>query len=174
MTAQPGDSGQLAEDEVRDLDEGELDDDAAEDELTAQADETARTPAADVIVAEVVDVAPSLEPDGAAPATQQDGQPEPGLAAEAVQHSQQWHAIQAMFVDDPGGAVRLAAEAAETAVRAVVSALDREQTWMHKPDDVQGDAPDTEQLRTTLREFRAFSERMDRLAGQRAGAGLDR
>ncbi len=144
----PGD--ELADDDLDGLAEDRIDD----------ADDAGNP---DIIVAEVVDVAPSLEPDtGRLPASRPAGTPEDAPAGPAL--SEQWHEIQVMFVDDPGGAVRLAAQAAETAVRTVVTTLERQQASLPRPDAAGGTAPDTEQLRTALREFRSFSQRMAELA----------
>jgi hypothetical protein len=67
--------------------------------------------------------------------------------------SQEWHEIQASFVDDPRGAVQLAAEAADSALTALVTAL-RERHATLGPSATQ----DTEQLRAALQEYRRFCQ----------------
>jgi hypothetical protein len=67
--------------------------------------------------------------------------------------SQEWREIQASFVDDPRGAVQLAAEAADAALTALVTSLrDRHATL--GPTAAQ----DTEQLRAALQEYRMFCQ----------------
>jgi hypothetical protein len=80
--------------------------------------------------------------------------------------SQHWHNIQATFVDDPSGAVRLAAEAADAAVSALIGTLKERQSALL---DVTGDtaaAQDTEQLRTALQDYRVFCQDIEEI-GQR-------
>ena len=85
----------------------------------------------------------SSEPAGSEPAGN-----EPGL-------SEQWHDIQAMFVDDPQGSVDRAAAAADDAVSALVETLRR-----RLQAGPAGDLGDTEQLRSTLRSYRDFCQRV--------------
>jgi len=92
----------------------------------------------------------------------------PGPAAtgpQAADLGQQWHDIQAMFVDDPRGSVQLAAAAAAAAVDALAETLRQ-----HQADDLSDPAldndpaphntarPDTEQLREALRGYRIFCQ----------------
>lgn len=90
--------------------------------------------------------------------------PDTGTMAPAVNSdgmSQQWHDIQAMFVDDPQASVERAAEAADTAVNALVESL-RERRAAIVPS-----APgDTEQLRAALRSYRVFCQAVDGFSGQ--------
>ncbi len=69
--------------------------------------------------------------------------------------SEQWHDIQAMFVDDPQGSVQRAAAAADDAVSALVESLRQRQAVLGPADPA-----DTEQLRSTLRSYRIFCQRV--------------
>jgi hypothetical protein len=69
--------------------------------------------------------------------------------------SEQWHDIQAMFVDDPQGSVERAAAAADDAVSALVESLRQ-----RLPAGSADDPGDTEQLRSTLRSYRIFCQRV--------------
>jgi hypothetical protein len=69
------------------------------------------------------------------------------------QLSPEWREIQATFVDDPRGAVQLAADAAEAALTALVTSL-RERHATLGPAASQ----DTEELRTALREYRRLCQ----------------
>ncbi len=74
--------------------------------------------------------------------------------------SQEWHDIQAMFVDDPRASVQLAVEAAEAAVSSLVESLRERQAGL-RPSASSAAAtspPDTEQLREALRQYRMFCE----------------
>ena len=84
--------------------------------------------------------------------------------------SEQWHDIQAMFVDDPQGSVQRAAAAADDAVSALVESLRQRQAVLGPADPA-----DTEQLRSTLRSYRIFCQRVADLDEQlpRVGA-MDR
>jgi hypothetical protein len=84
--------------------------------------------------------------------------------------SEQWHDIQAMFVDDPQGSVQRAAAAADDAVSALVESLRQRQAVLGPADPA-----DTEQLRSTLRSYRIFCQRVAVLDEQlpRVGA-IDR
>jgi hypothetical protein len=80
-------------------------------------------------------------------------------AAEPVQPyfseelNREWREIQASFVDDPRGAVQLAAEAADTALTALVTSLRERQSGLG-PTAGQ----DTEQLRAALQGYRKFCQ----------------
>jgi len=71
----------------------------------------------------------------------------------AADLGQQWHDIQAMFVDDPRGSVGRAAAAADAAVNALAETLRRQQASLVQPD---GDPAGTEELREALRGYRIF------------------
>lgn len=102
--------------------------------------------------------------DHAGPAVSPAFDEEPGKGA----LGQQWHDIQAMFVDDPSGSVQLAAEAADAAVSSLVAALHERQAGLGPAAGPVGDTdrPDTEQLRETLREYRVFCEAVRDLGRQ--------
>lgn len=71
--------------------------------------------------------------------------------SQAADLGQQWHDIQAMFVDDPRGSVELAAAAAEAAVSGLAETV-RQQAAVPQA------GADTEQLRGTLRSYRVFCQ----------------
>jgi hypothetical protein len=72
--------------------------------------------------------------------------------------SQQWHDIQAMFVDDPRGSVDLAAAAADAAVSALVQTLQQRQSALAPAGSTSADPGGTEQLREALRSYRIFCQ----------------
>ncbi|HTT52350.1 MAG TPA: hypothetical protein VMH35_13195 [Streptosporangiaceae bacterium] len=74
---------------------------------------------------------------------------------------QQWPGIQALFVDDPHGAVERAAAAAGEVAAALVARLEREQAELRT--SWRGDT-DTEGLRTALQRYRAFCGRLEGVA----------
>ena len=135
----------------------------------------------DVIVAEVIDEEP-VSRTGAKTAAEPLSGTEPSLpgvepsldgaaSGRAAEHgngalSQQWHDIQAMFVDDPRGSVQLAAQAADDAVGALVDSLHQRQSALEPAGSPAGAAgpsdterpSDTEQLREALRSYRVFCE----------------
>lgn len=84
--------------------------------------------------------------------------------------SEQWHDIQAMFVDDPPGSVQRAAQAADAAVAELSESLRQRQAAL-APAGTSDDAHSTEQLREALREYRVFCERLAALAEELAPAG---
>jgi hypothetical protein len=67
---------------------------------------------------------------------------------------QRWNQIQAAFVDDPRGSVTQAASMADEAIEAFVSAARERQAWL--ASSWQGPDAGTEELRTALRDYRAF------------------
>jgi plasmid stabilization system protein ParE len=71
--------------------------------------------------------------------------------SQAADLGQQWHDIQAMFVDDPRGSVERAAAAAEAAVSGLAEALRRQAALPEA-------GADTEQLRGALRSYRIFCQ----------------
>lgn len=77
----------------------------------------------------------------------------PGAPFSAEQLSQEWREIQASFVDDPRGAVQMAAEAAESAMTTLMTSLRERQATLGPVA-----AQDTEQLRAALREYRKFCQ----------------
>ncbi len=97
-----------------------------------------------------------------------------GMATESVAGgglSDQWHDIQAMFVDDPQRSVERAAQETEAAVSALVESLRRRQAALVSSGS-SSDPSDTEQLRAALRAYRFFCERLTGLEEQlpRSGA----
>ncbi len=73
-----------------------------------------------------------------------------------------WREIQAMFVDDPRGSVERAADMAHDTLRDLTSLLEERErslrsTW-------QDTSTDTEQLRTSLRSYRALVNRVTELS----------
>jgi hypothetical protein len=157
----------------------EDDDEALGDEDMARAlpdDDADAVVERDVIVAEVIDEPDELDSDdetsvredtmpaasnGTAaangPAATVTGQP-----SSEDQLSQQWHDIQAGFVDDPRGAVQMAAQAADEALSGLVAALRERQTTLGSAG-TDGNTDDTEILRSTLRELRQFCEDIGRV-----------
>src|SRR5258708_37991716 len=79
---------------------------------------------------------------------------------------QQWHDIQALFVDDPRGSVELAAAAADAAVRALVEKLHQRQAAFGSAGSASTDPSGTEQLREALRGYRMFCQSLTDI-GQR-------
>lgn len=71
---------------------------------------------------------------------------------------QQWHDIQAMFVDDPHGSVELAAAAADAAVSALVETLHQRGSELASAGSTSADPGGTEQLREALRSYRIFCQ----------------
>ena len=78
---------------------------------------------------------------------------------------QQWHDIQAMFVDDPRGSVQLAAEAADAAVSSLMESVRERQAGLRpSAGSATSNPADTEQLREALRTYRVFCETVRDLA----------
>jgi hypothetical protein len=84
----------------------------------------------------------------------------------SVDLGQQWHDIQAMFVDDPRGSVELAAAAAESAVSALMEMLHQRQSALAPAGTSSADPGGTEQLREALRSYRIFCQSLTEI-GQR-------
>jgi len=150
------DDADFADDDAAD-DDAE-DDDAEDDD--AEDDDAEDDDAADddvIVVAEVIDV--SEEPGTASqdPVASADPVVAAGQGQASANLSQQWHDIQARFVDDPADAVRLAAQATETAVTELVSVLQSRQSALTS-GPASTDQPDTEQLRSILRECRTLCQ----------------
>jgi hypothetical protein len=75
---------------------------------------------------------------------------------------QEWRDIQAAFVDDPAGAVQLAADATSAALSTLIDSLRRAQSVLMN-DGSSSRAPDTEQLRAALRDYRTLCENVDQI-----------
>ncbi len=97
-------------------------------------------------------------PPAAAPAPVADT---PDTTPAAALAEQQWPGIQALFVDDPRGAVERAAAAASEVAASLIATLEREQTELRASWQQEAD---TEQLRTALQRYRAFCGRVEGLA----------
>ena len=75
--------------------------------------------------------------------------------------SQEWREIQATFVDDPHGAVQMAASAADSALNALVTGLRERQSSLSAVGN-----QDTEQLRAALQEYRRFCQSISEIGRQ--------
>lgn len=86
-----------------------------------------------------------------------------GPAAATAQSfgSQEWREIQATFVDDPHGAVQMAASAAGSALDALVAGLRERQSSLSTAGP-----QDTEQLRAALQEYRKFCQAVSEIGRQ--------
>lgn len=142
------DEGDLDQDDVDDLDD--LDEDDAEMEYPG------------VIVAEVAE-------SGAASArdvTSSHAAPGGRTSGESGDVSEQWHDIQALFVDDPQASVQRAAQATEAAVATLVDTLRQRQAALAPAGRTPTDPGDTERLRETLRSYRIFCQNLAELGQQ--------
>jgi len=95
-------------------------------------------------------VSPAAEP-GPAPAVP--------VAGDSTSPSTRWQGIQSMFVDDPRSSLELAAGLVDDSVESIVMSVKEQQhsllsAW-------QGDDAGTEELRMTLRQYRAFWNRLE-------------
>ncbi len=84
--------------------------------------------------------------------------PEAPAASSTASVSTRWHEIQAMFVDDPRASAELAAGLVDESIQALVAFVKEEQdsllaAW-HRED------AGTEELRTAVRHYRAFGNRL--------------
>jgi hypothetical protein len=86
--------------------------------------------------------------------------------ARPAELGQEWHDIQAMFVDDPRGSVDLAAAAADSAVSALLETLHQRQSALVPAGTTSADPGSTEQLREALRSYRVFCQSLTEI-GQR-------
>ncbi len=101
-------------------------------------------------------------PGADAPSTATPAASEATPAASEAAPDSSWPQIQSLFVDDPHGAVRQAADVAGGALAALVAAAsNREQTLR---DSWQGDSTGTEELRTALRDYRDLAARLSALS----------
>jgi hypothetical protein len=95
----------------------------------------------------------------ASPAAEPGSAPAAPAAREGTSRSTRWQAVQSMFVDDPRSSLELAAGLVGDSVESVVSSVKEQQhsllsAW-------QGDDRGTGELRTTLRQYRAFWNRLE-------------
>jgi hypothetical protein len=80
---------------------------------------------------------------------------------------QQWHDIQATFVDDPRGAVGMAAEATNTALAGLIDSLRARQDALSQTAGATApERQDTEQLRGELRQYRTLCESLAQIGQQ--------
>jgi hypothetical protein len=86
-------------------------------------------------------------------------EPGPARPSPAVKGSTRWHDIQAMFIDDPRASTELAAGLVDASVEAlVISVKERQKSLLSA---WYGDDTGTEDLRTTLQQYRAFWNRLE-------------
>jgi hypothetical protein len=85
--------------------------------------------------------------------------PGPARPSPAAKDSTRWHDIQAMFIDDPRASTELAAGLVDASVEALVVAVKERQKSLLSA--WQGDDAGTEELRTTLLQYRAFWNRLE-------------
>ncbi len=155
------------------------DDDADEDEdeaaiaLAMSADSALATDAEPVVTAGTSPISlggPAEVPDANPPAAgqaaggSQTANGQPSDAADAAQSEANWPEIQSLFVDDPRRAVEQAAQVAGAALTALsTAARNREQSLR---DGWQSGQPGTEDLRTTLQDYRELARRLSTLAAE--------
>lgn len=130
--------------------------------------------------------AEALSPDAALPAdsrssdaTSQPADPSaasPSLAAQAATSEspagrldKQWHDIQAMFVDDPAGSLRRAAQATESATTELTAAIRNRQDELRQASRLPDTGGRTEQMRVTLRSYRSLCQSISQLGQSFAG-----
>jgi hypothetical protein len=86
-------------------------------------------------------------------------EPGPARPSPAAKDSTRWHDIQAMFIDDPRASTEQAASLVDASVEAlVISVKERQKSLLSA---WQGDDTETEELRTTLQQYRAFWNRLE-------------
>jgi len=93
-------------------------------------------------------------------------EPEPApatpLTTNGASLGTRWPEIQAMFVDDPHASVQLAAGLLDDRVDALVASLKEQQHSLLRA--WQGDDPGTEELRTTVQQYRTLWKRLEDFA----------
>jgi hypothetical protein len=85
----------------------------------------------------------------------------PAAGASPAFGGQEWREIQATFVDDPHGAVQMAASAADSALNSLVTGLRERQSSLAGAGN-----QDTEQLRSALQEYRKFCQAISDIGRQ--------
>jgi hypothetical protein len=172
--AESGDTQPAWADDLADQDDGVIVAEPDDDVIVAEPDDgvIVAEPDDDVIVAEVIDEEPERPADAEDPAQQagplagESGQPRVGVTwptpAEQVGAgaSQQWRDIQATFVDDPRGAVRLAAQATNAALNGVIDRLRSRLDALPAAARDCPEHPETEQLRGELRQYRELCQNL--------------
>lgn len=83
----------------------------------------------------------------------------PARPSPAAKDHTRWHDIQAMFIDDPRASTELAADLVDASVEALVMSVKERQKSLLSA--WQGDDTGTEELRTTLQQYRAFWNRLE-------------
>ena len=93
----------------------------------------------------------------AAPAPR--AEPGPTHPSPAAKNHTRWHDIQAMFIDDPRASTEQAAALVDASVEAlVISVKERQKSLLSA---WEGGDTGTEELRTTLQQYRAFWNRLE-------------
>jgi hypothetical protein len=95
----------------------------------------------------------------ASPAAEPGSAPEAPVVRGGTSRSTRWQAIQSMFVDDPRSSLELAAGLINDSVESIVMSVKEQQHSLRSA--WQGDDPGTEELRTTLRHYRTFWNRLE-------------
>lgn len=95
----------------------------------------------------------------ASPAAEPGPAPAVPVARDSTSPGTRWQAIQSMFVDDPRASLERAAGLVDDSVEALVMSVKEQQhsllsAW-------QGDNAGTEELRTALRQYRTFWNRLE-------------
>jgi hypothetical protein len=86
--------------------------------------------------------------------------PMAGRHAAGTELGQEWHDIQAAFVDDPRGAVGMAAEATDAAMSSLIDSLRSRRDALAAGLGDSSDHRDTEQLRGELRQYRMLCQNL--------------
>ena len=94
-----------------------------------------------------------------APVTGPEPAPADPHATDGASPGTRWPEIQAMFVDDPRASVQLAAGLLDESVDALVVSLTERQHSLLRA--WQGDGAGTEELRTTVQQYRTFWNRLE-------------
>jgi hypothetical protein len=174
-------SGQLASPEDDDLDDDDLADDDLEDDDLVVVDSQDVTVVESAGLAEPPGDAAESEPaagdQSAADSYVADNDltdeeaavaEDPSLSANGhSEMTQEWHDIQAMFVDDPSGAVEVALQAVDTELTTFIDGLRARQAALAP----NGSPDDTERLRTALRSCRDFWQNLTDLGDNLRGPG---
>ena len=84
--------------------------------------------------------------------------PEAPAASATASLSTRWHEVQAMFVDDPRTCAELAAALVDESIQALVAFVKEQQDLLLAA--WHGEDAGTEELRTAVRNYRAFGNRL--------------
>jgi hypothetical protein len=128
----------------------------------------------DVVVIETHDAADDRDldalerrevPESAGPALTDDTESSPWRAGGAVSAGdERWSEIKAIFVDDPGESVKLAAGMVDRAIENLMSALRQRQDSLASSE--ADDTASTEELRNALRGYQNLFGQLDAMSGQ--------